>query len=473
MPVALRAFRRLSRKTSLDVLVQRADARAAAAQAQQRCRVEEAALKLQEAAQQRQDAQPAAYPLVGRERECGELDRFFERCAQRSSIAERAIYVSGAPGTGKTCSVWAAVHNFRRQHPTARVLEVNCMELPQQTVAALLARLCDLAGVSRSGIASVHGRSEALAKGLGLLDSPVVLVIDEVDQLVSRSAKAGVPQAAGTLQALFTLAQVVGAPPMAIASIANAVDLLHKATLAPPSGCATLLFEPYPFEDLRRIVKAKLLPEGSDAAKACGLAVDLRLKGVAKKSGDCRQAFSLCEEVVLAAARERAAAVEQAVAEAVAAQAAEAAKAGDEPAVGVETPQPLNQVAPPPPVKIFMKAPSQMDPVRAIAELTLGQQVLLCALVNGKAEAVKVKDAFVQYKDLMTRLRQPVETRAQACHTLEALEQRGLLQLRASKGSRAARLNVLDGTAQLSVPQKSIRAALATAVPVLQQFCSP
>lgn len=181
------------------------------------------------------------------------------------------------------------------------------MELSQRSPAGLLQRLAALA---RARLGRVSARAPALTSGpkllaavaaeLARLGGRVVVVADEVDQLVARRGGRG-----GGLESVFALTQAPGAPALAIVAVANAVDLLERGEAAARS-CEALLFETYSAEQLRGIVRCRLGLEGAAGAaatKALGpVALELRIRQVAKQSGDCRQIVRLCEQALMEAA---------------------------------------------------------------------------------------------------------------------------------------------------------------------------
>merc|ERR1719440_1184710 len=244
------------------------------------------------------------YPLVGREEECSELDNFLSQSLNSGMGNGRCLYISGAPGTGKTCSVMASIANFRRSAPDTQVLEVNCMDLTQRSVPGVLLRLMEKMGSRRCRGQSMQRLANDVACQLSSLGTRVAIVVDEVDQLVNRSAgKAAANSLA--LETLFAVPRLPGAPAVAIIAIANAVDLLERtAVRSANANCGTMLFEAYSKDQLKDIVTSRVKEvEGGEAAlKALGpIKVELKVRQVAKECGDCRQVLSLIEEAILEA----------------------------------------------------------------------------------------------------------------------------------------------------------------------------
>merc|ERR1719253_1483701 len=122
-------------------------------------------------------------PLVGREQECGELDRFLGQSLGNGAGNGRCLYISGGPGTGKTCSVRASINKYRKNvSPDTYVIEVNCMDLSQRSVSGVLQQLLLKMNLTRPAGRSMQGLATLTADGLAKMSKRVVIVVDEVDQ---------------------------------------------------------------------------------------------------------------------------------------------------------------------------------------------------------------------------------------------------------------------------------------------------
>jgi len=391
------------------------------------------------------------YPLLARESECGILNSFLVSSltgARRGSC----LYLSGGPGTGKTCSARGAARALRRQRPRTRLMEVNCMELQQCSLVGLLLRIINacLDANPSAAIQHVTARSpmstiiSTAVKGLAALGGPVILIIDEVDQLVKRPGLQRNMVASETLEQLFSLPAQPGAPALALVAIANAVDLLARsATRAIEGLCRSLLFEPYSADQLRAIAKARFDTKGSQgevAQKAIGRSFELRVRQVAKRSGDCRHIVRMCEDGFMEALR-------------------------------LEESGTVDGAAKP---ACARKATRDYDPLSEVKELPMEQQVLLCALASASSEATRFAEVFQRYKALLTRLRQPLDcaSKPQVSCALAAMEQRGLLHLCKPKGRNSGKslgTAVPESVVELAVSRKALGSALADANRTLQQ----
>lgn len=453
-------------------------------------------------------AELVQYPLVAREMECETVECFLERCLIGNGEDCRArggcLYVSGSPGTGKTRSVRATTTAWRRRYPETQILELNCMDLAQRTPAGVLHRISELASaqncsgdtrVAKATSCSMQSIAVATTAQLTRLGPTIVLIADEVDQLVKKlkgncNLRDGNNSA---LETLLSLPLLPGAPKIAIIAIANAIDLLER-TIIPTSlnPFQSLLFESYTVEQLRKIAQAYFTAAGAHGAArlhALGsVPLELRIRQVAKQSGDCRQVVNFCEQVLC-----------------------ETNMAYDPPPP--TTPSVKNMPSLPlivhadtpaenanhgtntfgasavlvnsggcglqtPPKRPLLKH-QQNDPLRILPQLPLEQQILLCALAGASNETVRFVDVYSRYKELCKRLHQPcnLASKEQVSNALSALEQRGLLGLHKKKTSngtrtsqgKGSRLGGNDCIAELSVSRKAMREKIAEANPILEQ----
>ena len=316
-------------------------------------------------------------------------------------------------------------------------------QLQPSSVAGFYLRLIEVCNAATDSVTkpAVTAKSplsslmSAAASSLQRLGSPVILIIDEVDQLVRK------PATENSLDNICSLVLQPEAPALAILMIANAVDLLVRAK--GQEKCASLLFEPYSAEQLRSIVKAQFAAAGEEgqlAEKALGRAgIELSIRRVAKHSGDCRHIVRLCEDGFAEAAKQK-----------------ETAEAG---ATGAP-------VAQRPDTKRVL---SDNDPLAEVKHFPLGHQVLLGTLSQSEKQDVTFTDLFQRYKAMLSRLKQPAASKPQANAAISAMEQRGLVHLRKR---RAAKGGNPDQVVELVVSRKSLQEVLCEASPLLKHCFS-
>lgn len=355
--------------------------------------------------------------------------------------------------------------------PDTLLLEVNCMYLTQRSVPGVLQCLLQKMGCTRLVGRSTHGLASVVASNLARMAARVVIIVDEVDQLVSKGSGRAASDAS-SLQALFDLARLEGAPAVAIVAIANSVDLLERTAAPSPTNCGTLLFEAYNKDQLKNIVvhSVKAVDGGEAALKALGPAkVELRVRQIAKESGDCRQLLGLIEEAHWEAkaaceAAKRASSLplsespvlEQGIA-------VSAGPAPDAMPMSKREVMPLNQS-------------NRSDPLQAMEQLPLEQQILLATLATSKLEATKINDLCTRYKELCRALKQPdnLGSKGQVNSALSALEHRGLLELRSHQRSGRGRgklqTQLAEATVELSVSCTALRDSIVKAQPLLKHY---
>eukprot|EP00927_Polykrikos_kofoidii_P022855 TRINITY_DN2120_c0_g2_i1.p1 TRINITY_DN2120_c0_g2~~TRINITY_DN2120_c0_g2_i1.p1 ORF type:complete len:355 (-),score=55.85 TRINITY_DN2120_c0_g2_i1:545-1609(-) len=350
-----------------------------------------------------------------------------------------------------------------KEYPCVRHFDINCMSLSQATLPGLFDRLAELCG-GPSAVRELRGhtgRSLALtsAKQIARLRTPVILVVDEIDQLVKRSRNV---ESVCALETLFSLPLVADMPEMAIIGIANAVNLL-KATPVPRGLVTTLLFEPYTAPQLREIMTARLAASGHGMAAEKNLGrigMEMPARQVAKHSGDCRRLITFCN---------------QAISDVVIAEEMSSA------AVGMNTEcTKVSDDATPKKPSVQMPRSTQNDPLASISHLPIEQQMLLCTLAGSKAEAVRLSEICSGYKVLCRRLHQPMNLASKGCvaSAISALEERGLLASRAGKqtgGGRSTPRGGLtprgggDQVVELAVSRDALRKSIARVNPLLER----
>ncbi|NXA44299.1 CDC6 protein, partial [Eudromia elegans] len=247
--------------------------------------------------------------LLARERETGEIRRFLREhvCAGKPG----SLYISGAPGTGKTACVGRVLQDCQEELASSRTVVLNCMSLSssQGVFAAVAARL----GLPARAPARELARS--LEKQLTAKGPMVLLVLDELDQLDSKGQDVLYtvfewPWLPGSRLVLIGGWRRVGAgpvPPRARAELAlpagmaNALDLTERglARLQARPGCRPRLlpFAPYSREQLITILQERL-GQVAGAPVLDGSALQFCARKVSSVSGDARKALDVCRRAL-------------------------------------------------------------------------------------------------------------------------------------------------------------------------------
>ncbi|MEW5310108.1 MAG: hypothetical protein WDW38_001937 [Sanguina aurantia] len=229
--------------------------------------------------------------------------------AAAGSSGCQTVYASGLPGTGKSLTVTALLRSLRSQPAAPATVWVSCNAFKETSeVFAVLLRECTLELIGRhveppSDPATCHS---ALVKvlqqsgGSGSTSSsanggrgspshtprPVIIVLDEIDRLISRDAQ--------DLYQLFTLPALAG-PNVSLLAIANSLDLTDR--LLPKLRCQGIApqlvcFPAYSRSQVEAILSSRLqtLPwpvVDPQALEACA-------RNVSQNIGDLRHALKTC-----------------------------------------------------------------------------------------------------------------------------------------------------------------------------------
>uniref|UniRef100_A0A8C5X8B3 Cell division cycle 6 n=1 Tax=Malurus cyaneus samueli TaxID=2593467 RepID=A0A8C5X8B3_9PASS len=229
----------------------------------------------------------AAVPdrLQGRERETGILRQFL----RDHILGHRpgSLYVSGAPGTGKTACLSRVLLDCKDELAGSRTVVLNCMALgsPHGVFPALAQHL---------GLPAATGRERvrSLEKHLTAQGPMVLLVLDELDQLESKGQ-----------DVLYTLFEWPRLPSsrLVLVGLANALDLTDRSLArlgAHPAGSPRLLhFPPYTKEQLTRILQERLGQVAGDPVLDSA-ALQFCARKVSAVSGDARKALDVCRRAV-------------------------------------------------------------------------------------------------------------------------------------------------------------------------------
>ncbi|KAM8795341.1 cell division control protein 6 homolog [Eudromia elegans] len=224
--------------------------------------------------------------LLARERETGEIRRFLREhvCAGKPG----SLYISGAPGTGKTACVGRVLQDCQEELASSRTVVLNCMSLSssQGVFAAVAARL----GLPARAPARELARS--LEKQLTAKGPMVLLVLDELDQLDSKGQD--------VLYTVFEWPWLPGSR-LVLIGMANSLDLTERglARLQARPGCRPRLlpFAPYSREQLVTILQERL-GQVAGAPVLDGSALQFCARKVSSVSGDARKALDVCRRAL-------------------------------------------------------------------------------------------------------------------------------------------------------------------------------
>ncbi|KAM9856611.1 cell division control protein 6 homolog [Aulostomus maculatus] len=217
------------------------------------------------------------------------LSREAERASIRSFLEEKvlrrlpgSLYISGAPGTGKTACFSCVLQEMKAELASIQTLVVNCMSLrSSHAIFPLLAKKLQ-----------ASGGQKGLQRLLTAPGPPVLLVLDEMDQLDSKAQ-----------DVLYTIFEWPYLPEsrLCLVGIANALDLtdriLPRLQARPHFRPLLLHFPPYSRQELAAIVQDRLA-QASDDDILDATAVQFCTRKVSAVSGDARKALDICRRAV-------------------------------------------------------------------------------------------------------------------------------------------------------------------------------
>uniref|UniRef100_A0ACB8EU64 Uncharacterized protein n=2 Tax=Sphaerodactylus townsendi TaxID=933632 RepID=A0ACB8EU64_9SAUR len=223
--------------------------------------------------------------LHAREKETHFLHQFLKEhvCGEKSG----SLYISGAPGTGKTACLGRALLDLKGELAGSKTIVLNCMALrTPRAVFPAVAEQLGQAGADRTAQSDVIRKLE---KRLTAKSSPMVLVVlDEMDQLDSKGQD--------VLYMIFGWPSLPSSR-LVLIGIANALDLtdriLPRLQARPKCRPQLLNFPPYSKDQLASILEERLKPVSGEQVLD-HTAIQFCARKVSAVSGDARKALDIC-----------------------------------------------------------------------------------------------------------------------------------------------------------------------------------
>lgn len=227
--------------------------------------------------------------IVGRANEISRLTSLIQSYIDTKKSA--SLYISGAPGTGKTAVVLHVVQNFKT-FGRCNAAVINCMQLTS---------CADIFGRISIVLEAHNGKennsiSDADSLECFLNQQPqkqtIILVLDEVDQLSTRSQK--------LLYRIFEWPSKLTCH-IVVIGVANALDLPErllprlKSKVHKPTH---IIFQPYSQSELAEIVQAHLSKSSNSGSCIEPLAIQLCSRKIAASTGDARTALDICRRAI-------------------------------------------------------------------------------------------------------------------------------------------------------------------------------
>ncbi|KAM8946201.1 cell division control protein 6 homolog [Pelodytes ibericus] len=238
--------------------------------------------------QQAKHALNTAVPerLLAREKETEAIECFLKK--HISGEKPGSLYISGAPGTGKTACLNKLLQE-NKDLKECKTVYINCMSLrSSQAVFPTIAEKIS------GDVKPVNGKN--VVRGLEKLvtsKGPIILlVLDEMDQLDSKGQ-----------DVLYTVFEWPWLPNSRIVliGIANALDLtdriLPRLQARPHCRPQLLNFSPYTKDQIATILQDRLTQVSGDGVLD-NAAIQFCARKVSAVSGDARKALDICRRAV-------------------------------------------------------------------------------------------------------------------------------------------------------------------------------
>ncbi|NP_001081844.1 cell division cycle 6 S homeolog [Xenopus laevis] len=225
--------------------------------------------------------------LLARESETAFIKTFLT--SHVSARKAGSLYISGAPGTGKTACLNKLLQESKDDLKQCKTVYINCMSLrSSQAVFPAIAE--EISGGKSSLAAKDMVRNlEKLVTSKGPI---ILLVLDEMDQLDSRGQ-----------DVLYTVFEWPWLPNsrMVLIGIANALDLtdriLPRLQARPQCKPQLLNFSPYTKDQIATILQDRLNQVSGDQVLD-NAAIQFCARKISAVSGDARKALDICRRAV-------------------------------------------------------------------------------------------------------------------------------------------------------------------------------
>ncbi|KAE9585981.1 putative chromatin regulator PHD family [Lupinus albus] len=228
--------------------------------------------------------------LPCRNKEMEEISTFIKSAIVDDQCLGRCLYIHGVPGTGKTMSVLSVMRSLRSEVDAGHIrpysfVEINGLKLasPENIYRVIYEALN---GHRVSWKKALHFLNERFVEGKKTgeeADRPCILLIDELDLLVTRNQSV-----------LYNILDWPTKPhsKLIVIGIANTMDLPEKLLprISSRMGIHRLCFGPYNYQQLQEIISSRL--NGIDVFEK--QAVEFASRKVAAISGDARRALEMC-----------------------------------------------------------------------------------------------------------------------------------------------------------------------------------
>jgi len=225
--------------------------------------------------------------LLCREKEISEIRSFLQNHLPKGKPG--SLYISGAPGTGKTACLTKIMLEMKAEIRKCQVIFVNCMALKQsQDIFRKVA--VELVGEDKC---PAKVTQKFLEEEFSSTTLTRIVILDEMDQLESKNQ-----------EILYTMFEWPSQPKskLILIGIANALDLtdrmLPRLQARPKCKPELLHFAPYTKEQIVKIIQDRLSVVESGSSVLDASAVQFCARKVSAMAGDMRKALDICRRAV-------------------------------------------------------------------------------------------------------------------------------------------------------------------------------
>ncbi|XP_064091799.1 cell division control protein 6 homolog [Macrobrachium nipponense] len=224
--------------------------------------------------------------LVCREEQISAMKDFLSKHLEKGKPG--SLYISGAPGTGKTACLTSLVANMKEKQ--FRQIFLNCMTV--KTSASIYGKI--VSGLGLQPRATEKENSRLIEKTLMSSKNPVLIILDEIDQLDSKNQE--------VLYSIFEWPSLKDSK-LVLVGIANALDLtdrvLPRLQARPTFKPQLLHFPPYSKAEIVKILNQRIEEAGLEDVQIIRPSAIQFLAGkVAAVAGDVRKALDVCRRAV-------------------------------------------------------------------------------------------------------------------------------------------------------------------------------
>lgn len=222
--------------------------------------------------------------LVGRSGEISEISNFIGEHVKKHQAG--SMYISGAPGTGKTTCLMSVIKAWEKK---ISYVFVNCMSVSNPSdIYKSIARALQLP----AKVVNSKTIVKALEKYICTSDTMNVLILDEIDHLDSKGQE--------VLYSLFEWPQLPNSK-LILIGIANALDLTDRMLprlQAFKYEPKLMHFQPYTRQQIVSILEDRLSNLQDNMPVIKPLALQLCARKIAACTGDIRKALDVCRRAI-------------------------------------------------------------------------------------------------------------------------------------------------------------------------------